>query len=245
MKVARQNLALALGMLLAFTVTAMPPSPKAKSKKYYQVVMIWLKDPQKFHQYGEQMGPIVSKYGGGGERIITPVSTFYGGNTGKDLSAPDMVNIVFYDSKEAYEDFENDPAFQRIKSLRSESIKMAGIGGEVLDGELMQGNVENRLYMIEFTYYQDDNPSAYKQYERQARAYFKKHGVRKERVLKPDAVFGGIEMPHQVTIKYLDDASNKAAMEADPQHKEIEDLYGAAIRDLIWIEGKAAFVNMD
>ncbi len=248
MKRLKNNVAKGLWILLLSVMTAeasMANDFKKKAEaKYYQVVMIWLKDPAKFQEYGQKMAPIVSKYGGNGERILTPIESFYGGKTGQDLSKPDMVNIVFYDSKEAYEDFENDPEFRKIEHLRSESIKMVAIGGKVTGGELKSGNVSQRLYMIEVGYF-NDNGKNYKAYEKASKGFNKRLGLNKERVLIPDQVWGEIEMPDLVTIKYIDDAANKAKMEADPDHERIETLYGKAMKDLIWIEGKAAFINMD
>ncbi len=213
-------------------------------EKYYQIVMIWLNDPAKFQEYGQKMAPIVSKYGGSGERIITPVQSFYGGNTGDGLSKPDMVNIVFYDSKEAYLNFEEDPDLQKIEHLRSESIKMVAIGGKVKGGKLIPGDASKRLYMIEISYFTDQG-KAYKTYEKNSKNFNRRVGLKKERVLEPDQVWGDIELPDLVTIKYLDDARNKSKMETDPDHSQIEALYGKAMRDLIWIEGTAAFINME
>ncbi len=231
-------------LLLGSIASCASDGGQTKDKKYYQVVMIWVKDQEKFHEYSEKMGPIVAKYGGAGERIITPVSTFYGGATGKGLEAPHMVNIVYYDSKESYEAFEADPDFQKIVHLRSESIEMAGIGGFVEGGELTPGDVANRLYMIEFAYYSDENGKAYKQFEKDAKSYYARHQLKNERILKPDEVFGSIEMPDKVSIKFLKDKAQKPLLEEDPEHEKVEKNYGEAIRDLIWIEGQAAFVNM-
>lgn len=211
----------------------------SKKGKYYQVVLVWVKDPQKFQDYGAKMGPIVAKYGGRAERIMSPVNSFYGGETGKSLSQPHMVNIVYYDSKEAYEQFEKDPDFVKIKHLRSESIDMAGIGGTIEGGDLADGDLLQRLYMIEFAYYKDGHGKAYKDYRKKSKGFSERHGLRIERTLKPDAVFGNITMPDLVNVLYLEDASRKKAMEQDPQHAEVEKMYGEAIGDLIWIEGKA------
>lgn len=234
-------------MLMSIMTTGLTMAEELREKaeeKYYQVVMIWLKDPAKFQEYGQKMAPIVSKYGGNGERILSPVESFYGGKTGQGLSKPDMVNIVFYDSKEAYEDFENDPEFKQIEHLRSESIKMVAIGGKVTGGELKSGNASQRLYMIEVGYF-NDNGKNYKTYEKASKGFNKRLGLNKERVLIPDQVWGDIEIPDLVTVKYIDDAADKSKMESDPDHSKIEELYGKAMKDLIWIEGKAAFINMD
>lgn len=234
-------------IVLSIMTTGYVPAEVGDEKaeeKYYQIVMIWLKDPAKFQEYGQKMAPIVSKYGGNGERIITPVESFYGGKTGGGLSQPDMVNIVFYDNKEAYENFENDPEFKKIEHLRSESIKMVAIGGKATGGELKSGNTSQRLYMIEVGYF-NDNGKNYKAYEKASKGFNKRLGLNKERVLIPDQVWGNIEMPDLVTVKYIDNAADKSKMESDPDHSKIEELYGKAMKDLIWIEGKAAFINMD
>lgn len=215
-----------------------------KDGKYYQVVLIWVKDPAKFQEYGEKMGPIVSKYGGAGERIITPVSSFFGGSKAKDMESPHMVNIVYYDSKESYEQFEKDPEFKKIVHLRDESIEMAGIGGFVEGGDLVINDVANRLYMIEFAYYSDEKGKSFKKYEKEAKSYYEKYRLRNERILTPDNVFGGFEMPDKVSIKYIENKDDKPLMEQDGDHGRIEQLYGEAIRDLVWIEGQAAYVNM-
>ena len=240
-------------LLVGTLVLGMMPWAKAfagdfndtEKERYYQVVLIWVKDPDKFQKYGELLGPIVSKYRGAGERIITPVSTFSAGSKADQMEAPHMINIVYYDSKEAYERFERDPDFLKIKHLREESIEMAGIGGEVLGGTLQSGAVSDRLYMIEFAYYADESGKAFEQYEKKTARYYQRHKLMKERVLNPDDVFGGIAMPDLVTIKYLEDEKDRSAMESDAEHATVEKLYGESIRDLIWIEGKAAFVNMD
>lgn len=234
-----------LAMFLMMTTICVANSPEKEEKgKYYQVVMIWLKDPAKFQEYGQKMGPIVARYGGNGERILTPVESFYGGKTGQGLTKPDMVNVVYYDSKEAYDNFENDPEFLKIKHLRSESIRMVAIGGKVKEGELKSGKVQDRLYMIEFGYFKDEG-KAYKAYQKASKGFNQRVGLNSERVLVPDQVWGDIELPDLVTIKYIDQASDKSRMESDPDHSKIEELYGAAMRDLIWIEGKAAFINME
>jgi|GEM_PF-4663428 len=234
-----------LACLLALSAkagTAIQPDP-AKGK-YFQVVMIWVKDPAKFQDYGQKVGPIVAKYGGNAERIISPVESFYGGTTAKEYEAPHMVNIVYYDDKEAYEAFEKDPEFLKIKHLRSESIEMAGIGGTVVDGELNLREVAARLYMIEFAYFSDEDGKKYQKYEKKTQAFSQRSGLHKERILKPDTKFGNIDLPDLVSIKFLDQASQKEQMESDKDHPKVEKLYGEAIRDLIWIEGKAAFVNL-
>lgn len=240
-KIGSLSIAFMLAVAAKATETLQPEPVK---EKYFQVVMIWIKDPVKFQDYGQKVGPIVAKYGGNAERIISPVESFYGGNTAKEFEAPHMVNIVYYDSKEAYEDFEKDPEFLKIKHLRTESVEMAGIGGTVLGGELSLQEVANRLYMIEFAYYSDQDGKKYEKYERKARAFSERSGLHKERILHPDTKFGNIELPDLVSIKYIEQAEQKAEMEKDKDHPKVEKLYGEAIRDLIWIEGKAAFVNM-
>jgi len=213
-----------------------------KVKKYYQVVLVWVKNPQKYQEYVQKLGPVVSKYESNAERIISPVKSFFAVKKGKELKTPHMINIVYYKSKKAYHKFLKDPEYIKLKKLRSEAIDIAGIDGEVIGGKLEKGNVADRLYMIEFLNYK--NKKSYNNYIKKTKPYYKRHLVN-ERILKPDNVFGNINMPDVVFIKYIKNEADRSKMETDKEHPMVEKLYGDMLSDLVWIEGKAAYVNMD
>lgn len=242
---------LSLGIVLCLNLAALQAKPVTmaekqppKTKKYYQVVLVWVKDPQKYQEYVQKLGPVVSKYGSQAERIVSPVSTFFAVKKADELSKPDMVNIVYYESKAAYQKFENDPEFLALKDLRAEAIDIAGIDGEAIDNApVLSGGVEDRLYMIEFLNYK--NKKTYEDYLVKTKDYYKRHQLITERAFKVDRSFGNIERPHVVNIKYLKKASKRPEMESDKEHAQVEKLYGEMLTDLIWIEGKAAFVNME
>src|SRR5919197_4992647 len=113
----------------------------ATSGRYYQVVFIWMKDPVTFGRYAALVEPVVRPYGGGLERMLVPDAIYAEG-----MPKPDIVNIVFYDSRAAFAAFEKDPEFAKIVHLRSESIDMASVAGAPAGGELTQTDVADRLY---------------------------------------------------------------------------------------------------
>lgn len=47
------------------------------------------------------------------------------------MTTPDVVNLVHYDSRAAFDAFTNDPDFQRIKHLRDQSVDLLSFGGRL------------------------------------------------------------------------------------------------------------------
>src|SRR5262245_5546352 len=86
----------------------------ATPSRYYQVVFIWMKDPVTFGRYAALVEPVVRPYGGGLERRLIPNAIYAEG-----MPKPDIVNIVFCDSRAAFAAFEQDPEFAKIVHLRS------------------------------------------------------------------------------------------------------------------------------
>ena len=223
---------LVAAMLLTGVVVA--DDAATDPEHFYQLVFIYMKDPAKFQEYAQKLGPVVSKYGGFAERIIMPESIYP-----DSIDKPDMVNIVYYDSEEAYRQFEKDPEFLALKPLRAQAIDMKGINARPSGGQLIDGDLQNRPYMVELAYFKDGNPQGFEAYKKKATPLMREFGFRTERSLEPVSVFGGIKKPDVVNIHFFEDEAQRAQFESDPRHAEVEGLYSAAIEDLIWIEGRA------
>ncbi|WP_223034075.1 DUF1330 domain-containing protein [Hanstruepera marina] len=212
--------------------------------KYYQVVLIWVKDPLKFREYGEKMRPIVQKYGGSTERMINPVTSIYSGSYGSSLSQPNILNIVYYHNKEAYENFNKDPEYQSLIPLRDEAIDIVGVGGKSIEGKLIKGEASKRLYMIEFSYFSDSDGSKYKLYKKNSLEFYNRNGVELERSIAPSEVFGNIiDLPNIVNISYIK-SGDSSQLQKDSEHHSIQGAFRQAVSNTVWIEGKAALFNM-
>ena len=99
-----------------------------------------MKDAVTFGRYVALLEPVVRPYGGGLERRLVPDAI-----SAEGMPKPDIVNIVFYDSRAALAAFDKDPEFAKIGHLRSESIDMASVAGVSVGGEVTQTHVRNRL----------------------------------------------------------------------------------------------------
>jgi uncharacterized protein (DUF1330 family) len=205
------------------------------TNRYYQLVLITLKDLPTFQHYGELLAPIVSKYGGARERLIRPDAVF-----GEGVAKPDLVNVVYYDSKDAFTAFTRDPAFREIAHLRNQSIDMIAIDGSPVGGSVFDEGLADRTYLVEIARYGDSGAAAYHAYEAEAAALYERHGLHVERMFTVDAAVGLHFRPDVVKIAYFDQADGMQRMHADPAHERIEnELYPRAAPLSVWLTGRA------
>lgn len=202
--------------------------------KYYELVLIWVQDPAKFQEYGQKVGPIVQKYGGGMDKIFAPSSIYANG-----MEQPHIVNLVHYDSKEAYEKFVGDTEFKKIEHLRNESIKMMSFRGYLTIDNSSFENLAERSYNIELANYKSGNNTAYKKYEEEGENKMKKYGFNVEFKLDIKEHTSTLNSPPDFAkISFFNNPSGMAEFEKDPAHKLIEEqLYPNATDNVIWITG--------
>jgi hypothetical protein len=182
------------------------------------------------------MAPIVTKYGGNGDRSFIP-STIWA--DGVDL--PHVINLVHYDTKDAYENFKIDPEFLAIEHLRSESTKIISFEG-YLRGQPMPKittELSDREYNIEIVTYKNGSSELYRKYEAEGEAKMKPYGFNVEFVLDVEPKSNSHNAPDIVKISYFNSVVEKQNFEKDPSHQLVEKiLYPAAIGKVIWIAAK-------
>jgi uncharacterized protein (DUF1330 family) len=211
------------------------------TSRYYQVVFIWMKDPITFGRYRELLGPVVQRYGGDLERMIAPDTLYAEG-----MRKPDIVNIVFYDNRDAFAAFNRDPEFKQIVHLRSESIDMASVAGVPIGGMVTQDELEKRLYLVEVARFGPQGAKGYQHYQEQAEPVMKRYGYHVERRLVPDSVSGFPFKPDLVNIAYFDSPDGMEQFHTDAAHQHIEnELYGAAVQQSIWVVGRVHPMMLD
>jgi uncharacterized protein (DUF1330 family) len=206
----------------------------SETQRYYQVVFIWMKDPTKFRHYLELMSPIVQRYGGGLERMLSPEVIYAEG-----IAKPDTINVVFYDSRDAFVAFTQDPELQKIVHLRSESIDMVAIGGLPIRGQVTDERLDERIYAVEMARFGSSGAAGYRAYEEQAGPIMQRYGYHVERVLAPDAVSGLPFTPDIVKVAYFDSPDGMDRVRRDPAHHRIEsELYPSAVERSVWVIAK-------
>jgi uncharacterized protein (DUF1330 family) len=215
---------------VAFMTNSSPPV----DVRYFQVVLINMKDPPKFARYRELMAPIVQRYGGALERALLPEAVYAEG-----VPKPDTVNVVYYDSRDAFSAFNADPAFQAIAHLRAESIRMAAVGGLVSGGAITSGDVRERLYTVELARFAASGAAGYRRYEEESDGVMRRYGYHVERVISPDSVAGLPFTPDIVKVAYFDAHDAMDRLHRDPAHERLEkELYPAAVAESIWLVAK-------
>ena len=202
-----------------------------KEKKYYQLVLIWVKDPAKFQEYATKVAPIVGKYGGRLDKMFEPTAIYAEG-----IEQPHIVNLVHYDTKEAYLEFEKDKDFQQIKHLREESIKMIAYEGYLSIDQPSMNGIANRVYNIELAKFKQGDSKPYKKYEKQGEVFMTEYGYAVEYKMDIDR---GDRDQDFVKISFWNDESGIKSFEKHEAHDKIEkELYPNAVENLIWITAR-------
>jgi uncharacterized protein (DUF1330 family) len=215
----------------------MEQTPIDKHKaQYYQLVLLWINDPTKFQRYLEYMAPIVSKYGGKGDRSFIPLTIW-----ADAVDLPHVVNLVHYDTKDAYENFKMDPEFLAIEHLRSEATKIISFEGYLREHPMPKTTTEifDRAYNIEIVTYKNGSSELYRRYEAEGESKMTPYGFNVEFVLDVDPKSNSLNGPDIVKISYFNSVVEKQKFEKDPSHQLIEKvLYPAATERVIWIAAK-------
>jgi uncharacterized protein (DUF1330 family) len=206
-----------------------PAMTQTTGLHYYQLVLIRVADAPKFGRYLELMRPIVLKYGGALERMLAPDTIYAEG-----MTKPEIANIVYYDSKDAFRAFNEDPEFRKIAHLRSESIEMAAVNGLPVEGDVTQADLSKRLYLVEVARY-NAGIDGYRQYERDSVPVMARYGYHVERLLEPDSATGFSFEPNVVRIAYFESADGMARMQKDPDHERLDKLYAAGVSNSVWL----------
>jgi uncharacterized protein (DUF1330 family) len=112
--------------------------------RFYQLVLIWIHDPAMFGEYLRLLQPVVARYGGAADRSFAVTSIEADG-----LAPPQVVNLVHYDSRDAYQRFNEDPDFRAIEQLRSGSVSLMSFEGRLRSADPSPDGLADRRYRIE------------------------------------------------------------------------------------------------
>jgi uncharacterized protein (DUF1330 family) len=203
-------------------------------RTYHQLVFIWIRDPAMFAEYLRELPPIVARYGGAADLSLRPTTIWADG-----LTQPDIVNLVHYDDRAAYQRFNSDPDFMRIEPLRAGSVDLLTYEGYLTTSDPSAG-APGRVYNVELAGYRDRIGEAYRTYEERGEARMREYGYHIEYVLAAETAPAGRPRPDLIKISSFPDEAARTAFDADPAHGEIEEkLYPAATDHVIWLTAHA------
>jgi uncharacterized protein (DUF1330 family) len=164
-------------------------------RTYHQLVLIWIRDPAMFAEYLRELPPIVARYGGAADLSLRPTAIWADG-----LTRPDIVNLVHYDDREAYQRFTSDPDFSRIEPLRAGSVDLLTYDGYLATADPSPAGVPGRVYNVELASYRDGTGEAYRMYEARGEARMREYGYRVEYVLAAGTAPVGRPRPDLIKI---------------------------------------------
>ncbi|GAB3425539.1 DUF1330 domain-containing protein [Flindersiella endophytica] len=193
-------------------------------RRYHQLVFIWVRDPEMFADYLQNLPPIVARYGGAADLSLRPTTV-----QADQLALPDIVNLVHYDDKKAYQRFNADPEFQQIEPLRAGSVDLMTYEGYLRMADPSPTGPTTRAYTVEVATYRDGTGEAYRTYEERTEPLRSRFGYHIEYILDPQTAPAGRPGPDLVKISSFPDHAARSAFDADPTHTEVEqNLYPAA-----------------
>jgi len=203
--------------------------------RYFQLVLVWPRDPVMYAGYLEAVRPIVADYDGRLERQFRPDGFHAAG-----LERPETVNFVSYRDRAAFFQFREDERFRRIVGMRTAAIALASIEGVSVREETGGASAPaDRLYVIEVARTADGG-AAYRDYEAEAEPVMARYGYHVERVVRPESSTGLAFQPDLVKVAYFDAAGGMERLHADPAHARIEgELYARAVSESVWIVAHA------
>jgi uncharacterized protein (DUF1330 family) len=208
----------------------------ADGRTYHQLVFIWIRNPTMFAEYLHDLPPIVARFGGAADLSLRPGEIWADG-----LTLPDVINLVHYDSRQAYERFNADPDFAAIEHLRAGSVDLMTFEGYLTAADPSPAGAPERVYNVELATYRDGSGAAYRAYEERGEARMRDYGYRVEYVLAAETAPAGRSRPDVIKISSFPDQAAKAAFEADPAHREMEEkLYPTATDHVVWLTGRTA-----
>jgi uncharacterized protein (DUF1330 family) len=205
--------------------------------RYHQLVFIWVRDPAMFADYLRDLPPIVARYGSAADLSLRPTAVWADQLALPGL--PDIVNLVHYENKEAYERFNADPDFQKIEPLRAGSVDLMAYEGYLRPAELYPDGPAGptaRAYNLEVATYRDGTGEAYRRYEERAAPLRARFGYRVEYILDSKTAPAGRPRPDLIKVSSFPDEAASSAFNADPIHTAVADhvlrLTGQLIRSL-------------
>ncbi len=101
-----------------------------EAEKLYAVRLFWVRDPEMFAEYQEQIKPIIAKHGVHIERWLVTQDI-----DGDGMERPDEIVVTWFENAASKEALENDPAFQKAAQIRDKAVKLVTITAKSVFGD--------------------------------------------------------------------------------------------------------------
>lgn len=224
-----------------YSTTIKMEKMNAEKNQIVNVALFYLKEGQekKFEEFRAKGGVLLEKYGARIERVIKPTMIAQG-----ELESPDEIHFAFYPNQAAFDAFNQDPEFLKLKeTLVLPSVeKMYAFPTQLSDFEFTREiGDRTKTFGVALVYFKDGE-----QYEKQFGEYhdevceiIPEFGAHFERFLVPVAANGELEKPDEIHRFYFDTPEGMQQMVSDERMLKLFPKRDASLSNLIFILGEA------
>lgn len=242
---------IALGMTVLFSCQSKTPKSKTnniksekmetKNEEIVNVALMYLKEGEKerFEEYKKKGGAILKKYGGKIERVIKPTMLAEG-----ELKMPDEIHFATYPSLEAFNKFNEDPEFIKIRNEYAvpalEDISVFTSRNTDFKFKKENGDL-TKTFGVALIYFKEGEQSVkqFEEYHDEVCEIMPEFGTHFERFIAPFQSKGTVEKPDEIHRFYFDSMEGLQQMGSDERMKALFPKRDASLRNLYFFIGEA------
>ncbi|WP_282122503.1 DUF1330 domain-containing protein [Algibacter mikhailovii] len=213
-----------------------------KNQEIVNVALMYIKDGEesRFEKYKKKGGAILKKYGGKIERIIKPTMLAEG-----EMEIPDEIHFASYPSIEAFNQFNEDPEFIKIRNeyaipaLKDISIFTSKNTNFEFKKEV--GDT-SKTYGVALIYFNEGEKyiKQFEDYHDEVCAIMPEFGTHFERFIAPFQSKGNIEQPDEIHRFYFDSMEGLQQMGTDERMQALFPKRDASLKNLYFFIGEAS-----
>jgi len=202
--------------------------------KFYSVILLEVTDEPGYSEYRQLSGPVFASAGCFIERELRLAGT---GNGPLEVGSPNRAIVTYCDTPNAFADFANNEDYLKIKPMMMRSTSsFSFITGRSVHAEASRSHVEDRLYVIKISRFNDKPHQAELQ---RINPMLSPYGFHAENIIAVDHAHG-IDNPSEIGIFYFDQSALQKELYKDSSvMKAIGDFNKTYTNGFVYLEGTA------
>lgn len=202
--------------------------------KFYSVILLEVTDEQGYSEYRQLSGPVFASAGCFIERELRLAGT---GNGPLEVGSPNRAIVTYCDTPNTFADFANNEVYLKIKPMMMRSTSgFSFISGKSVYAEISSSHIENRLYVIKISRFNDKPHQAELQ---RINLMLSPYGFHAENIIAVNHAHG-IDSPSEIGIFYFDQSVLQKELYKDSSvMKAIGDFNKTYTDGFVYLEGRA------
>ncbi|MEO9511468.1 MAG: hypothetical protein ABJN84_05245 [Flavobacteriaceae bacterium] len=213
----------------------------ATNEEIVNVALMYIKEGEeaRFEEYKKKGGAILEQYGGKIERIIEPTMLAEG-----DLDLPSEIHFATYPSIEAFNAFNSDEAFIKIRNEYAlpalKDISIFTCKNTNFEFKKEVGD-HSKTYGVALIYFNEgeQHKEQFAAYHDEVCKIMPEFGTHFERFIMPFQAKGSLEKPDEIHRFYFDSIEGLQLMGTDERMKTLFPKRDASLKNLYFLIGEA------